>query len=435
MLDTNYIKLNKEELKLNMLNRGLEDTIVDELLKVEIQRSNLKKEIEKLNKEKNLNSSKLQSISDKTSVEAQNIIQLGKKIKFNIQQLNVDIDPIEKKFINLMYQIPNMVDPTMPIGKSSDDNVEIKVVGEKKVFTFKPKDHVEIGKILDIIDVDKSGKISGSRFGYLKNEAVLLEFAIIMYLTKLLVLKGYSPMIPPVLVKEEAMYGTGYFPIEKDQAYKIASDNVEDKSNLYLVGTAEVPTVAYHSGDIFEEAQLPKKYFSFSSAFRSEVGSWGKDVRGIKRVHQFDKLEMVIFALPEQSKEIHEELLSINEQFLQDLNLPYHVLNMCTGDVGYPTYKKYDVEVFLPSQNDYCETMSTSNIHSYQARRLNIKYKRKDGKSDFVHTLNATGAAMGRIILSILENYQQEDGSVKVPDALLPYLQDLIPNGIIKSRK
>ena len=223
--------------------------------------------------------------------------------------------------------------------------------------------------------------------------------------------------------------------MEKSQAYAIVPENVEEQQRLFLAGTGEVPTVSYHADEVLNKELLPLKYFAFSACFRSEVGSWGKDVRGIKRVHQFDKLEMVVFSLPSDSSEILEYLLHINEEFLQDLGLPYHVLNMCTGDVGYPTYKKYDVEVWLPSQGEYCETMSTSHIHAYQARRLNIKYREEDGSKAYVHTLNSTGAAMGRMIIAILDNFQQKDGSVRIPDVLQEYFPEAWPDGYLHPKQ
>lgn len=435
MLDIRYIKENPDTVKENMRNRQADFSIVDTLLAVEEKKRGLEKQIEDANRERNENAAKLQSLKDKRSSEAQDIIEKGKKLKEQLQTIEEIYAPLEKEYEALMLRIPNITDPTMPIGKSSDENVEIKVVGKRREFTFPIKDHVTLGTELDVIDIARSTKVSGSRFYYLKNEAVLLEFAIIMHLTNKLIKKGFTPMIPPILVKEKAMIGTGYFPMEADQVYTIESDNVEDANQLFLSGTGEVPTVSYHAGEILDESRLPLRYFAFSPCFRSEVGSWGKDVRGIKRVHQFDKLEMVVFSHPDRSKQILEELLAINEEFLQDLELPYHILNMCSGDVGYPTYKKYDVEVFIPSQNEYCETMSTSNIDAFQARRLNIKYRKADGTTDYIHTLNSTAAAMPRILIAILETYQQQDGTVKVPDVLFPYMQQAMHDQFIRAKE
>ena len=289
-------------------------------------------------------------------------------------------------------------------------------LNKKTVFNFQPKNHLEIGEYLNLIDVEKAAKISGSRFNYLKNTAVLIEFALVDLVLRALIKKGFIPVVPPVMVKENIAAGTGFLEAtEKKEAYIIPEDN------LYLTGTSEQSLVAMHSNEIINERDLPLRYVGFSTCFRREAGSYGKDIKGIFRAHQFDKLEMVIFSKPENSVKEHQLLLSIEEELVQLLKLPYRVVRICTGDMGRPAASQYDIETWLPSENRYRETHSTSNCTDFQAVGLNIKYRGKDNKSHFVHTLNGTAFAIGRILIAILENYQQKDGSVKVPAVLQKY--------------
>ncbi len=290
-------------------------------------------------------------------------------------------------------------------------------LGRTPKFIFhQPKDYMELGESLDLIDIERAGKVSGSRFGYIKGDLALLEFALIKLVTDTVKKDGFVPVIPPVLLKDQMARGTGYFEAaDEKEAYYLPEDK------MYLTGTSEQSLVSMHAGEILNEKDLPLRYVGFSTCFRREAGSYGKDTKGILRVHQFDKLEMVIFSKPEDSKDEHQLLLSIEEKLMRLLGLPYQVINICTGDLGRPAAAKYDIEAWLPSENKYRETHSTSNCTDFQARRLNIRYRDKSGKVNFVHTLNGTAFAIGRILIMIMENYQQKDGSIKVPKVLQKY--------------
>jgi seryl-tRNA synthetase len=340
-----------------------------------------------------------------------------------------------------MDWLPNMLAPDVPIGKDDADNPETKAwtpdlgyfskdkLGLKDFSkTWMPKHkftalhHADLGKNLEIIDTEQSALVSGSRFYYLKNDAVLLQWAVFDLLKNKLLKEGFTPMIVPILVKSRALYGSSHFPGDADQVYKLESKYVEENQDLYLVGSSEPSLFAYFMDKTLKEEDLPKKFFAITSCFRSEVGSWGKDVRGIKRVHQFDKLEMDAITIPEQSAQMQEYLLSINEWLLQQLQLPYHVILMCSGDSGYfATHKKYDFEVWLPSQGEFMELGSNTNAADYQARRYNTKYQTRGNKTRYVHNVNDTGVA-SRAVIAILDNYQNADGSVTIPEVLRPYL-------------
>ena len=305
----------------------------------------------------------------------------------------------------------------MPIGKDDSQNVVAKQIGHKPKFLFsKPKDYMNLGESLNLIDTERAGKVAGARFGYIKGGLALLEFALINLVIDTVKKENFVPVIPPVLLKDEMARGTGYFEAaDEKEAYYLSEDK------MYLAGTSEQPLVSMHAGEILEEKSLPLRYVGFSTCFRREAGSYGKDTKGILRVHQFDKLEMVIFSKQEDSKKEHELILSIEEKLMKALDLPYQVINICTGDLGRPAAKKYDIETWLPSEGKYRETHSCSNCTDFQARRLNIRYKDKAGKMQFAHTLNGTAFAIGRILIMIMENYQQKDGSIKVPKALQKY--------------
>jgi seryl-tRNA synthetase len=306
----------------------------------------------------------------------------------------------------------------VPVGKDEKDNVVVKKVGKPRKFSFKPKDYMEIAERLDLIDTKRAAKISGTRFGILKREAVLIEFALVKFALDTLLKEKFIPVIPPVMLKEEMARGTGYFEAtDKEEAYFLPKDN------LFLAGTSEQPLMAMHAAEIFEEKDLPKRYVAFSTCFRREAGSYGKDTKGILRVHQFDKVEMVSFCKPEDSKKEHLFLLKRQEKLMRALKIPYQLVQICTGDLGRPAAAKYDIESWLPSENRYRETHSTSNCTDFQARRLNIRYRGKTGKLNFVHTLNGTAFAIGRILIMLIENHQQKDGSIRIPTALQKYLK------------
>ena len=342
----------------------------------------------------------------------------------------------------IMDWLPNMLAPDVPIGKDENDNLEIKAwtpeVGDfptaqlglkdfsKKwmpTLNFTGRDHIEIGKMLDLIDVEQSALVSGSRFFYLKNEAALIQYGIFELLKEKLLVEGFTPMIVPLLVRARALYGSSHFPGDAAQVYKIENKYVEEGNDLFLVGSSEPSLFAYYLDKTLGLKDLPQKFFAMTSCFRSEVGSWGKDVRGIKRVHQFDKLEMDAITTPEGSVAMQEYLLSINEWLLQKLKLPYHIILMCSGDAGYfATYKKYDFEVWLPVQQTFVEMGSNTNAWDFQARRYNTRFIDHDGQKKFVHNVNDTGITGPRTIIAIIENYQNPDGSVNVPEALQKYL-------------
>lgn len=349
----------------------------------------------------------------------------GKELKARLANAEFELKVLEEEFTDLMHQIPNIPADEVPVGRDAKENKILREVGERRRFSFTPVEYMKLGEHLDVIDVVRAAKVSGSRFGYLKNEAALLEFALVQCAYELLVRRGYQPVVPPVLITQEMMQAMGYVDSKKDQEerYFLAQDK------LYFVGTAEQSLGPMHAGEIFEESSLPLRYAGFSTCFRREAGSYGKDTHGILRVHQFDKIEMFAFATPKQASALHHEILAIEEDLMQMLKIPYRVMALCTGDLSVPSAVTYDVEAWLPGQHEgvgeYRETHSCSNTTDFQARRLNIRVRRSDGSLVFAHLLNGTVFAIGRTIIAILENYQQEDGSVKIPEALRPYMHGI----------
>ncbi len=344
--------------------------------------------------------------------------QAGRALKREMKALEEELRTVEQDFNVLMLTVPNVPDPSVPVGKDANGNKEVKQWGEPPKFDFQAKDHIELGKSLDLIDFDRGAKIGGFRAYFLKNEAAQMELALMWYTLNKLVAKGYTPLIAPSIVREFTLVGNGQFPWGREEVYTIEKDDV------YLAGTAEVPVTAYFSGELLEEKDLPKKFVAFSPCFRREAGSYGKDTKGVYRLHQFNKIEQVIISTNDMNNSftLHEELLANAEEILQDLELPYRVLLMCTGDMGEPQVKKYDIETWMPGRKAYGETMSNSVMGDFQARRLKIRYRTKDGKTLYCHTLNNTALASPRILIAILENYQQRDGSVLVPKVLQPFL-------------
>lgn len=424
MIDLEYLKNNLEGYKQNLANRQLkvEDFKLDEVLRLHDERKSLTKEVQEIQRQRNLLTGKVEDH------------EKAKKLKEDLQNVQAKLRQTEARLEELWLNLPNIVSVEMPSGKGPKDDKVIKEGGKKPVFDFSPKDHVALGKALDLIDLEASAKTSGSRFYFLKNELVLMQWALFTFVLKKLVEKGFTPILPPVIVKERPLMGTGYFPQEKDQIYEVRG-SFKGEGHKYLGGTAEVAMVAYHDGALFSEGDLPKHYVGYSPCFRSEAGSWGKDVKGIKRVHQFDKIEMIYFTTPETSQQYMKEALDIEEEILQETGLPYRVLEMCSGDVGFATYRKWDVEVWLPSTNDWMEVMSNSDLWDYQARRLNIRVKRK--QSEYVHTVSATAITNTRPLLAILENYQQSDGSVLIPKVLQGYVgkDRIVPRVTCNPRK
>lgn len=415
MLDIKFIRENKDLIKNSCTNRQI-DVDIDEILDTDKRYRDNLKAIEGMSAQKNQASKQIVQLKDEN--EKKKIILEMQELDRNSDRLNVTLKELSEKLNRLISRVPNIPLADVPIGKNDQDNIVLREVGKKPSFNFTIKNHLEIGEGLDLIDVERAAKISGSRSNYLKNEAVMMEFALAGLAFDILTKKGFIPVIPPVMIKEEMAAGTGFLEsTDSKEAYIIPEDN------LYLIGTSEQSLVAMHAREVFEYKDLPKKYVAFSPCFRREAGSYGRDTKGILRVHQFDKMEMVIFSRQEESQREHQFILSIEERLMQLLKLPYRVVRICTGDMGRPAASQYDIETWLPSENRYRETHSTSNCTDFQSRRLNIRYRDSAGQMQFAHTLNGTAFAIGRTIVAILENYQQKDGSVKIPTVLQKYLK------------
>ncbi|MFH1175448.1 MAG: serine--tRNA ligase [bacterium] len=416
MLDINFIRQNPKLVKEGVKNKKV-NLDIDEILGLDNQKRDLLKEVEDLRaKQKSFND----EIRDqKSETEKQKILEKMKDIKGEIQKLEEKLNEVADLLQEKLLQIPNIPLDDVKIGKDESDNEILREVGDIKKFDFETKNHIELGKDLDIIDIERATKISGSRFYFLKGDAALLEFALIQYSLKKLAEKDFTPVIPPVMVSEKAMGAMGFL--------SRASDSEEvyhfEKDNLYLVGTSEQSIGTMYLDEVLKEEELPKRYAGFSTCFRREAGSYGKDTKGILRVHQFDKLERFIFCKQEDSDSEHEKMLSDTEEMMKELGLPYRVLKLCTGDLGFASARTYDIETWIPSENKYRETHSISACGDFQSRRLNTKYKnKKTGKNGFVYTLNGTVFAIGRILIAILENYQNADGSITVPEVLRGYV-------------
>jgi seryl-tRNA synthetase len=402
MLDIKFIRENPDIVKEGIKKKGVNPALIEQILDLDEENRKYIKSTETLQAEQ--------------KKIGKNNIEEAKRIKAEKIKIAEPLEETKKKLNELLLQVPNLPFEDVPVGKDDSGNVVIETVGEKTKFDFKSKDYMELGESLNLIDTQRAAKIAGSRFGFIKNEAALLEFALVRLAFDKLVKKGFIPVIPPVMLKSEMARGMGYLEqADANEAYYLPEDD------LYLVGTAEQPLGTMHAREVFNEKDLPKRYAGFSTCFRREAGSYGKDTKGIFRVHQFDKIEMFSFSHPEDSKKEHQLLLETEKELMKDLKIPYQVVQICTGDLGFPAASKYDIETWIPSEDRYRETHSTSNCTDFQARRLNIRYKNKAGKLDFVHTLNGTAFAIGRTLIAIIENYQQKDGTIKVPDALQKY--------------
>ena len=406
MIDPNILKENREILEENIKRRKL-DISLEELITLDELRRKGKNEADEIRSQQKKLSKEIPSLKGAKKEEA---LEEAGALSNSVKELTKKADDAEKNFYEKWVKIPNIVDKTSPDGSSEDDNKELRIIGDIPSIT-KPKNHLELGENLGIIDVEQAANVSGSRFSYLLGDAVLIEFNLVNWVISLLNNKGFTPVVPPVLVRENALYGTGFFPDDAEQVYSIPNDD------LYLVGTSEVSLAAYHAESILEDDKLPLRYAGFSTCFRRESGTYGKDTSGIFRVHQFDKVEMFSFCSTEKSREEHEFLLSIEEEIMQALELPYRVVDVCAGDLGASATKKYDIEAWIPSQQKYREVTSCSNTTDYQSRRLNIRTK-KDKKSTFIHTLNGTALAVGRVLIALLENNQNEDGTVSFNDSV-----------------
>lgn len=420
MLDIKLIRENPERFKKAAIDKNI-SVDIDKLLKLDSTIKEAKQNLQAIATEKN----RLGKLIPKTS-DTEKKITLEKltvlKEQENIQ--NQGIEGCESELNKLMLQVAQPADEDVPVGKDETENVEIRREGKVRKFDFEPKDHVELGVALGIIDIERGVKLAGTRNYFLKGDGALLHWAVLRFAMDYMVDKGYVPMSVPVLMKDEAMRGTGFFPGSEDQTYRM------EKDELNLVGTAEVPLTAYHSGEILKAEQLPLKYVALSSCFRREAGAAGKDTYGLYRIHQFDKVEQVVICenSADVSNKFHEEILGNAEAVMAALELPYRVSNVCTGDLGRGQAKKFDIETWMPSRNNYCETHSASKFYEFQARRMNLRYKPSPGSrvtghgSRFCHTLNNTVIASPRILIPILELCQNADGSVTIPKVLRPYM-------------
>ena len=411
MIDIDLLRNHKDLLVASLARRGASHIDVDALSELDERRRAVRVEAEEL---RSAQKKAGQAIATLEGDAKQAAIDDAARLAVEYKTLVAAADGLDEQFDATWVLIPNVADPTAADGHKEEDAVEIKRVGEPPVFDFEPKDHVQLGVALGVLDIERAAKVSGSRFGFVMGDLAIVEFALVRYAMDRLMPHGFKPMVPPVLVREEALFGTGFFPGDADEVYSIGNDE------LYLVGTSEVPIAAFHSNEILDEAALPIRYAGYSTCFRREAGSHGKDTRGIFRVHQFDKVEMFSFVARDAGAAEHEFLLEREEEILAGLELPYRVVNVAAGDLGASAAKKYDIEAWFPSYGRYREVTSTSNTTDYQSRRLKIRYRTESG-NEFVNTLNGTAVAVGRILIAIMENLQEADGSVRMPAALVPY--------------
>ena len=416
MLDIKFIRENPSVVQRAAKDKGIAIEI-DHVLEIDAKCKELFIAVQKLREERNKFS---KAASNAVDNEKNKYIEEGKRVKNELEIKEHALKSVEEELHEWLLKIPNLPKANVRVGKDESENEVIRKHMLPSPFSFTPKDHLDLCEGLDIIDVKRAAKVCGTRFAYLKNEGALLEFALVQLVLEVLTSEGFTPIIPPVLIHKEITEGLGYWQAGGNEDYYNLNDP-EEKKELYLVGTAEHSIVPMHKDEIFQKKELPKRYVGFSSAFRREAGSYGKDTRGILRVHQFDKVEMVSFVTEEDDDKEHEYLLSLEEKLFQLLEIPYQVVKMCTGDLGFPIARKYDIEAWMPGQGKYREVTSTSTTTDFQARRLNIKYQDGNEKK-YSHILNGTAFAIGRTIIAILENYQQEDGSVVVPEALRKYV-------------
>lgn len=416
MLDIRFIRENTEAVRKYLKNRN-SDFDLEGLLSLDIKRRELLQKVEMLKKERNESSSLIGKYK-KEGKDATELLERMKSVSDEIKLLDQEVSTIDSKQAQYLLSIPNKLHESTPYGESEDDNVEIRKWGEPTKFDFEPKSHDELGVNLDILDFERGVKLGGSRFTVYKKGAAKLERALINFMLDTHTEEhGYEEILTPQLVRSEMMIGTGQLPKFADDMYKIEDED------MYLISTAEITLTNLHNGEILSEEELPKYYCGFTACFRKEAGSGGKDLKGLIRQHQFNKVEMVKLSLPENSYDELEKMVNNAETILQKLKLPYRVISLCSGDIGFSAAKTYDLEVWIPSQGKYREISSCSNTEDFQARRAMIKYRDSEtGKSHFVHTLNGSGLAVGRTLLAIMENYQQKDGSIKVPEVLIPYM-------------
>lgn len=403
MFDLRFLRENSKLIQKAAADKNIEIDI-NHILEIDEKYQQLSSDVQKLREERN-------RLAKERDIEG------GKKLKERLEKEEAALKAVEEELIEWTDKIPNIAGKDVKVGKNDSENEVVRTEGKIREFDFSPVDHLKLGEELNIIDTQRAAKVSGARFAYLKGDGALLEFAIIQYAFEMLIKEGFIPVIPQTIINRDIMVALGYTQNGGEEDMFHLKDE-----DMVLVGTAEHSLVSMHKDEVFAKSELPKRYVGFSSSFRREAGSYGKDTRGILRVHEFHKVEMVSFVAQEDDDKENEYLLSLEEKLWKSLNIPYQVVKMVTGDLGFPVSRKYDLEAWVPSQEKYREVTSTSTTTDFQSRRLNIKYQ-DDGEKKFVHILNGTAFAIGRTIVAILENYQQEDGSVLVPEVLQKYMQ------------
>lgn len=421
MLDIKKIRDNKEYYVKNLADRGVEEASITSLIELDQARRTSLEQLETLRYQRNQASAKIQELKqNKMDAEAERLIEETKKDSEKIVQLEKETRKIEEDYHDLAAVIPNIAHESVPYGEDEEDNTLLHQKGETPEFDFTPLPHYEVGTKLGILDFERGSKVSGPRFVYIKGLGAQLERAVYNFMLEVQTKEhGYTEVIPPYLVKEQSMFGTGQYPKFKEDVYSIEGED------LVLIPTSEVPLTNYYADEIVPLEEIPTYFTALSPCFRSEAGSAGRDTRGLIRMHQFHKVEMVKYALPENSFDELEKMRENAEHILELLELPYQTVTLSTGDMGFSASKTYDLEVWFPAQNTYREISSCSNCLDFQARRANIRYRDESGKVDYIHTLNGSGLAVGRAVAAIIENYQQEDGSIKVPTVLRPYMDNL----------
>lgn len=417
MLDMKFLRNNFEEIKGKLVHRGEDLSELDKFGDLDERRRELISKTEQLKAQRNETSKQI-SLLKREKQDATEAIKEMRVVSGQVKDFDTELTEIEDKLNHIMLSIPNIPHESVPVGEDEEDNIENRKWGEVPVFEFEPKPHWDIATDLKILDFERAAKVSGSRFVFYKGLGARLERALINFMMDFHADEhGYEEILPPYLVNRTSMTGTGQLPKFAEDAFHVETED------YFLIPTSEVPITNYHRDEILTKEELPKKYVAYSACFRSEAGSAGRDTRGLIRQHQFNKVELVQFVKPEESYETLEELTGNAEKMLQLLKLPYRVMDMCTGDLGFTAAKKYDIEVWIPTQETYREISSCSNFEDFQARRIDIRFRRENkGKPEFVHTLNGSGLAIGRTVAAILENYQQEDGSVVIPEVLRPYM-------------
>lgn len=416
MLDINYIRENTDTVKKAAQNKNRPSEAIDRVLTVDTERRRLIVTIESIRQERN-------RLNEQLKVgRTEALMAKSSELKQQLQDLEPQLRQTESTFYELMLQIPNVPFDEVPVGKDESGNVVVKTWGDIPKLGFTPKSHIELAKDLDIIDFDRGSKVAGFRGYFLKNDAVMLQFALMHYTLQKFITKGYTPMVPPVILKKRSFINTGHFPWGEKEVYQLKTE--EGEEGQYVTGTAEVPLVSYYQDEVLNEKDLPIRMIGFSPCYRKEAGSYGKDAQGVYRVHEFVKTEQVVICKndPDEARKLHEEMLTFTEEIAQELGLPYRILLMCTGDMGEPQAKKFDLEAWMPGRDNWGELASDSIMTDFQSRRANVRYRDNKNEMKYVYMLNNTASNSPRWLVAILENFQQADGSVKIPAVLVPYM-------------